>query len=146
MSSEKFRVTMLVRSVDRVMPQEAALAPVAWKKKRTERNVTRPAQLGNNRGDRIRTYGPLYPKQMRYQTALHLVGPVMAYYECFSFLIRFAYAYILPLLHSKDPIVGGPHSSCRKGPAGLSCLREGEEAGSPPSCLRVFSFMPTGRV
>lgn len=70
MSSEKFRVTMLVRSVDRVMPQEAALAPVAWKKKRTER----PAQLGNNRGDRIRTYGPLYPKQMRYQTALHLVG------------------------------------------------------------------------
>lgn len=33
MSSEKFRVTMLVRSVDRVMPQEAALAPVAWKKK-----------------------------------------------------------------------------------------------------------------
>jgi len=24
------------------------------------------------------------------------VGPVMAYYECFSFLIRFAYAYILP--------------------------------------------------
>ena len=43
-------------------------------KKRTERNVTRPAQLGNNRGDRIRTYGPLYPKQMRYQTALHLVG------------------------------------------------------------------------
>lgn len=27
--------------------------------------------------------------------------------------------------HSKDPIVGGPHSSCRKGPAGLSCLRAG---------------------
>jgi len=24
------------------------------------------------------------------------VGPVMAYYECFSFLIRFAYASILP--------------------------------------------------
>lgn len=70
MSSEKFWVTMLVRSVDRVMPQEAALAPVAWKKKGT-------AQLGNNRGDRIRTYGPLYPKQMRYQTALHLVGPVI---------------------------------------------------------------------
>lgn len=69
MSSEKFRVTMLVRSVDRVMPQEAALAAVAWKTKRTERR--------NNRGDRIRTYGPLYPKQMRYQTALHLVGPVI---------------------------------------------------------------------
>ena len=40
--------------------------------KRTERKVTRPVH-GNNRGDRIRTYGPLYPKQMRYQTALHLV-------------------------------------------------------------------------
>lgn len=35
--------------------------------------------------------------------------------------------------HSKDPIVGGPHSSCRKGPAGLSCLR----AGFSPSCLRA---------
>ena len=46
------------------------------------------------------------------------------------------------LLHSKDPIVGGPHSSCRKGPAGLSCLREGEEAGSPPSCLRA-GFSPS---
>lgn len=68
MSSEKFRVTMLVRSVDRVMPQEAALA----QRKIVEKG--RNAQLGNNRGDRIRTYGPLYPKQMRYQTALHLVG------------------------------------------------------------------------
>ena len=35
------------------------------------------AKCRNNRGDRIRTYGPLYPKQMRYQTALHLVGPVI---------------------------------------------------------------------
>jgi hypothetical protein len=72
MSSEKFRVTMLVRSVDRVMPQEAALA----QRKTVEkgRSEMLPAQLGNNRGDRIRTYGPLYPKQMRYQTALHLVG------------------------------------------------------------------------
>lgn len=48
----------------------------------------------------------------------------MAYYECFSFLIRFAYAYILPGVYY-IPRIRGPHSSCRKGPAGLSCLREG---------------------
>ena len=58
----------------------------------------RPCQglLLNGRGDRIRTYDPLVPNQMRYQTALRpdmgILMPASVFHTCGRFFFRAFYA------------------------------------------------------